>query len=81
MRRIAAALLTPGPERDGVPLLDLEALGLLAAGAGAGGGGDGRGHGHGDVALVHRERNLGDRTNPRRADVRKGTGGTASPDS
>jgi hypothetical protein len=57
MRQLAAAL-TPGPERDGVPLLDLEALALLAVGAGAGGRGGGGGHGHGDVSLVHRERNL-----------------------
>jgi len=41
---------TPGPERDGVPLLDIEALGLLP-------GGSGRGWGHDDaaLALVHRE--------------------------
>jgi hypothetical protein len=62
LTRQLAAALTPGPERDGVPLLDLEALVLLAAGAGAGRGGHGGGHGHGDVALVHRERN------PRRAE-------------
>lgn len=67
-------LLTPGPERDGVPLLDLEALALLAPGAGAGGGGSGGGHGHGDVALVHRERTYD--ANPRRAGDREG--GTAS---
>jgi hypothetical protein len=44
---------TPGPEGDGVPFLDLEALALLATAASAGGGG--RDRSHGDAALVHRE--------------------------
>jgi len=46
----------PGPERDGVPLLDIEALGLLP-----GGSGRGRGHDDGALALVHPETR---RTNP-----------------
>jgi len=49
---------TPGPERDGVPLLDIEALGLLPGGSGRG---RGRGHDDGALALVHRETR---RTNP-----------------
>lgn len=53
------AVRTPGPEGDGVPLFNLEALALLATAAGAGGGGWGRRHG--DAALVHREQ----RSNPR----------------
>jgi hypothetical protein len=48
---------TPGPEGDGVPFLDLEALALLATAAGAGGGG--RDRSHGDAALVHREQGSG----------------------
>jgi hypothetical protein len=41
---------TPCPEGDGVPLLDLEALGLLPRGR----WGARRGRGYRDAALVHR---------------------------
>ena len=51
---------TPGPEGDGVPLLDVEALGLLPRG----GGGARRGRGHRDAALVHRESGETRGTNP-----------------
>jgi len=50
----------PGPEGDGVPLLDVEALGLLPRG----GGGARRGRGHRDAALVPRESGETRGTNP-----------------